>query len=263
MQIQSFVLVKKPARNFVYTACDTDYFRDFARPLIHSVKRHTDFDIHFHLFNPLCDDLEFCEKQHGMTYSYETISRDQFATATDKWNHLLDDTKRKNLERTINAMNKGRDHDLQHRMQKTYYACVRFMRLAEIFDPQYQTFAMDVDSLINAALVSPGHRHAFYIHRILGPKSRYLAGGIWLNADPSSKKFLQHYALSMQDYFDQDYIYWGIDQDVLEDLVPKYDHGLLPMDYIDWEMQASSLVWTAKGARKTNARFLAAKTQYC
>jgi hypothetical protein len=37
---------------------------------------------------------------------------------------------------------------------------------------------------------------------------------------------------------------------ILDQLVPLYQKGLLPMSYIDWAMRDESAIWSAKGKRK-------------
>jgi len=123
-------------------------------------------------------------------------------------------------------------------------------------------FAMDVDAVMRRPLQAPGQQHGFYIHRIQGRKARYLAGGIWLTAQDTNKAFLEEYALAIEDFFHRDYIYWGIDQDVLEHIVPRHDHGNLPQDYIDWDMKDHSMIWTAKGTRKSNQLFVQERQQW-
>jgi hypothetical protein len=36
----------------------------------------------------------------------------------------------------------------------------------------------------------------------------------------------------------------------MDPLVPKHQHGQLPAELIDWNMNSNSVVWTAKGTRK-------------
>jgi hypothetical protein len=45
-------------------------------------------------------------------------------------------------------------------------------------------------------------------------------------------------------------LYWFLDQLILDQIVPKYRKGLLPMSYIDWAMKPESPIWSAKGPRK-------------
>jgi hypothetical protein len=63
-------------------------------------------------------------------------------------------------------------------------------------------------------------------------------------------------------YFERDYVYWGLDQDILDQIVPQYNHGQLPMSMIDWNMAPDSVVWTAKGTRKEDVKFLDEKKKY-
>jgi hypothetical protein len=263
MHIPDSIISSRPRHHCVYAACDGEYFQQFAGALANSVVANTDLDIHFHLFDPQPHHLDWCQTHPRVTFSYETVSPAWFDTAVKFWQAPLQDPiKQKQLERICNAMSKGRDRDLHHRLQKTYYACVRFIRLAELFNPDFHMFAMDVDAVVRSALASPGSQHGFYIHRIHGRRARYLAGGIWLNPCISNLAFLQEYNQAIRDYFDLDYIYWGIDQDVLEHIVPRHDHGDLPIGLIDWNMHPSSAVWTAKGARKDHQEFVAVKSSY-
>jgi hypothetical protein len=263
MHIPDCVISSRPRHHCVYAACDGVYFEQFAGTLARSVIAHTDLDIHFHVFDPDPEHLDWCAANPRITYSHETVLAEWFEPAAKYWQSpSLDPVQQTHLDRTHNAMNKGHDRDLQHRLQKTYYACVRFVRLAELFDPTVHMFAMDVDAIVRFPLISPGLQHGFYIHRIHGRRARYLAGGIWLNPCTANQAFLEAYNQAIRDYFDRDYIYWGIDQDVLERVVPAHDHGELPISYIDWNMQPDSAVWTAKGARKDNREFLAVKALY-
>jgi hypothetical protein len=83
-----------------------------------------------------------------------------------------------------------------------------------------------------------------------------------LTGNNNGYNFLAEYAKVLKTNISADNLYWGIDQDVLTDLVPRYHWSNLPMEYIDWEMQDSSYIWTAKGTRKDLAIFVNEKRQY-
>ena len=70
------------------------------------------------------------------------------------------------------------------------------------------------------------------------------------NGKQGSHEFLQEYAAVLKTNIEQNELYWFLDQLVLDQLVPKYRKGLLPMSYIDWAMRADSPIWSAKGPRK-------------
>jgi hypothetical protein len=102
----------------------------------------------------------------------------------------------------------------------------------------------------------------FYIHHIEGKKARYLAGGLYLPGTHNGYDFLKTYATVLKSNIEADNLYWGIDQDVLDDIVPKYHWAQLPMSYIDWGMQDQSYNWTAKGARKELEVFTTEQKKY-
>jgi hypothetical protein len=247
---------------YIYTACDTDYFNSFGEVLINSVQANTDLGIHLHLFNPTDDQLSFCVNRR-VSVSHETVTPDMFTIAAARWNsHTLSDVEKTYLDRTLNAMSKGRDRNLLERMQKTYYACARFIRLAQLFDQQHPVLAMDIDAVVRSCpLVMPSQQD-FFVHKITGKKARILAGGMYLNPTNGSQEFLNEYARELQKYLHNDCMYWGLDQDLLDRVVPKYHHGQLPIEYIDWNMLPSSYIWTAKGTRKELLSFVNESSRY-
>jgi hypothetical protein len=246
----------------IYTACDSEYFASFGRILINSVQANTALGIHVHLFNPTNDQLEFCA-QKNVSVTYENVDRNMFDTAASKWQSpALNNLEKTQLDRTINAMQKGRDQTLHERMQKTYYACARFIRLADLFDQSVPMLSMDVDAVVRSTPALLPDNYDFYIHKITGRKARILAGGIMLNSTAGSAAFLTEYAKQLSKHLNNDYIYWGLDQDVLDQVVPQYHHSHLPIEYIDWNMQPNSCIWTAKGTRKEQLSFVNESARY-
>jgi hypothetical protein len=158
-------------------------------------------------------------------------------------------------------MIKGGDATLQERIKKTYYACARFVRLAELFQAG-PVLALDIDAVVRKPWTTLSAHHDFYLHHIAGRKARYLAGGLWINPSNFSKKFLKEYRDQLITYLTNDYIYWGLDQDLLEPIVPQYNHGQLPISYIDWNMHPDSYIWTAKGTRKDLVAFVSEQQKY-
>jgi len=247
---------------YIYTACDTEYFDNFGTILINSIRTNTNLGIHVHLFNPTEQQIDFCI-QKGASVTYEHIGPESFAIAAERWNStVLSDLEKTQLDRTLNAMRKGRDRTILERMQKTYYACARFIRLRDVFDQSVPALAIDVDAVVRRPPVQLPDTKDFYIHHITGKKARILAGGVFLNPTAGSNQFLTEYAEKIKTYLDSDYIYWGLDQDILDQVVPKYNYGQLPIEYIDWNMQPSSRIWTAKGTRKELLSFVNESARY-
>ena len=243
---------------FIYAACDQDYFDQFAKSLINSIKTNSTDSIHLHIFNPRDDQLKFCTDV-GVSVSYEFVNENLFKNCAEKWNSTqLTPIQQDQKRRTNSAMTKGNDKSLQERMLKTYYACARFIRLSQLVE-HHKFFAIDVDAIVRKTL-EPLIGNDLFLHRISGHKARFLAGGIYGNEN--SSRFLHQYSDSILDYLSADYLYWGLDQDILEVIVPNYSWGQLPYSYIDWEMKSNSHVWTAKGTRKDLAVFVNEQKKY-
>jgi hypothetical protein len=247
---------------FIYAACDQKYFEEFGKEFIHSIQQNARMGVHMHVFNPTDQQIAFCNASAGVSMTYEHVPVDLFQAAADKWNCVpVAEPLKSQYDRTLNAMGKGRDANIRERMQKTYFACVRFIRLAQLFQST-PALCVDVDAVVRKPILNLGTAHDFFIHRITGKKARFLAGGLYLNPTDRTRQFLQQYADQLTRYINQDYIYWGLDQDLLDPIVPQYNFGQLPISYIDWDMRDSSCIWTAKGTRKELATFVNEKKKY-
>ena len=135
------------------------------------------------------------------------------------------------------------------------------MRLAQL-GVVHTALAIDIDAVVRQPVPVLGTDKDFFIHHISGRKARYLAGGIWLNNNAQCRTFLTHYADQLRSYIEQDYLYWSLDQDLLDAVVPKFHYGQLPAEYIDWNMNSTSYIWTAKGTRKELAAFVSEQQKY-
>lgn len=243
---------------FIFAACDEHYFDDFAPSLVNSIIKNTNHTIHLHIFNPRDDQLTFCSKKN-ISFTFEYAAIDIFANSARRWSTEYDQEPMQSQKlRTLTAMTKGKDIDIQDRMRKTYYACARFIRLNEISNG-LPFFAMDVDAIVRKP-VQPLVGKDFFLHHISGKKARFLAGGLY--GSQMSRSFLDVYSKSLKQYLEDDYVYWGLDQDVLDSIVPQFNWGQLPNEYIDWEMRPSSVIWTAKGTRKDLKIFISEKQKY-
>ena len=242
---------------YIYTACDEHYFDEFAAPLINSIKANTDMGIHLHIFNPRTDQLEYCNTQSKVSVSYEYISINKFILAANRI-ELLPTTYPEHA-RTLNAMAKSNDKNILERMQKTYFACARFARLAHMFN-NVPVLAIDIDAIVRKSIPMLDTTYNLYIHTIIKKDPRFLAGGLYVNA--TGGNFLTEYSNALIDYIRSGHLYWSLDQDVLESIVPKYRWEQLPLSLIDWNMNDSSCIWTAKGTRKDLVAFVDEKKKY-
>lgn len=248
---------------FIYAAGDQEYFKDFGPALIRSVQTNTTHGLHLHLYNPTAEQVQYCRNQQRVSVTFESAPVDLFKTASVPWLTMPADPVQADQYRRIHtAMKKGGDVSVQQRIQRTYFACARFIRLAELMRPTDAVFAMDIDAVIRHPIPELSNLNDFYIHHIDGKKARYLAGGMYFPRTHAGYEFLQQYASVLKQNILQDTFYWGIDQDVLDDIVPRYRWSQLSEDYIDWNMLDRSCVWTAKGTRKNLAVFVNEQKRY-
>ena len=248
---------------FIYAACDVDYFNDFGPALINSVLKNTTFGVHLHLYNPTPEQICYCRSINRVSITYEYAPIEDFDQAAKRWEQVPTDPELADRrKRILTAMGKGKDASIQQRIQRTYFASARFIRLHQLVRPNTRAFAIDIDAVVRSELPALDNSRDFYIHYISGKRARYLAGGLYLTGNSNGYNFLEEYANVLKTNIDADNLYWGIDQDVLVDLVPRYHWSNLPMEYIDWEMQSRSYIWTAKGTRKDLAIFVNEKQKY-
>jgi hypothetical protein len=248
---------------FIFTACDMVYFDEFGKNLINSVLKNTTVGIHVHIFNPRDDQLAFCQKDPRISYSYEHAPLELFIPAANNWSvEPTNVTEKLKYDRIKTSMIKGGDSNLIERIQKTYFACARFIRLGTLTTIGDKFFAMDVDAIVRKNIPELSSNKDCYFFKITGKKARVLAGGMYFTGNVSGYDFIKEYAGELRKNIESDYIYWSLDQDVLDPIVPKYVTGDLPISLIDWDMQNNSIVWTAKGARKDMPAFIAEKEKY-
>lgn len=244
---------------FIYSAADEKYFDEFVPALSNSVKQNTKHSLHLHLYNPRPDQIEFC-KNKKISFTFEEVDQNLFLTAAKKFEgNTLNKVLASQKLRTTTAMSKSNDQSIQERLQKTYFACSRFILLRKFLKPNQQFLAIDVDAVVRSSIPMLSGKD-FFIHHIFGKKARFLAGGIFYTGQKSN--FLEQYGLALEQCLHNDDIYWGLDQDVLEKIVPNYNWGQLPMEFIDWDMRPESYIWTAKGERKNLEIFKQEKQKY-
>jgi hypothetical protein len=234
---------------FVYAAADTVYFDLHAKPLIKSIIANTpEFGVHVHIYDPRPDQIAFCRDLPAVTCSYENLDNTAFQQAADYWLTRTQFENDRQRQMHKKGQKLGRE-ELLKLIRQTYYACGRFVRLAELLRPGQRCLSIDVDGLVRRPFVDQLGTKDFYLYE--KPKDgTHLAGAILFNGTAGSHEFLQEYAKRLRSSMDQDDLYWFLDQLILDQLVSKYHKGLLPISYIDWAMRDESAIWSAKGPRK-------------
>jgi hypothetical protein len=248
---------------FLYVAADSAYFDRFGRSFIKSVQTNTNHGLHLHLYNPTDEQILYCRLQPRVSITYELVPLTLFERVSAHWqSHNLDSGQQESLRRTRMAMQKDGDHSLNQRMQKTYFACARFIRLAQLVRPTQKFFALDADAIVRKPVPDMADTVDLHIYRVYKKDPRFLAGGIYVCGTSGSFDFLQTYSVNLTQAINQDRLYWSLDQDLLNHVVPNYRWQDLPSELIDWHMMPNSVIWTAKGTKKNHNAFINEQHKY-
>jgi len=244
---------------FIYAAADEIYFDLYAKSLINSVIKNTpEYGVHIHIYNPRPDQIDFCNKPK-VSCTYEYIDEQIFDNIKDLWYTRTEFTNDRQRQMRKKGETLG-PLELQKLVRQTYFACTRFIRLAEILENK-PCLAIDVDGLVRKSFTYNLGDADFHLYE--KPKDKkHLAGALLFNSSVGSVEFLQEYARLIKDSIEKDDVYWFLDQFILDNIVPNYKKGLLPMSYIDWAMRPESSIWSAKGKRKELAIFKQEQEKY-
>lgn len=252
-------------RFFIYAAADSKYFDLYGRSLVNSVLRNTNFGVHLHLYDPRPQQLEFCQ-QERVSVTWEKTTKHQFDSAVALWSRPdlpepFAHRRSKMLGIKVVDASLSLQDNLDIWLRKTYYACMRFVRLHEFLPEPRKFLAIDIDGLVRAPFpidfVDEEHQDIYVYEKFKIDRNTkqqimtgHLAGSILFTPKPEARQFLADIANGMRTEIEADNIYWFLDQNVLDDVIARYRKGVLPISYIDWHMNPASAIWTAKGKRK-------------
>jgi hypothetical protein len=224
MILPEIVIEKKVSVNSFYFAADTVYFENFGKPLALSLKEHASWsNVHAHLFNPTQEQIKWCNK-NNITVSYETV------------------------DPTINEIN-------------TYYACVRFIRVPQIFEKTARIISLDCDGVVVRPIAEEKFledtKHSAALWRNKGQTS--LASSLFFGVDNFRNKFAE----KLIPHFKNDSFKWYLDQEVLDIMIKNKEVEIVELrDWGNPKVNTNTLIWTAKGNRKTDPGFQAELNKY-
>lgn len=246
---------------FIYSAANTEYYELFAKSFINSILRNTSYKVHIHLFNP-SPKLEILRDER-VSYSHEIFPENYLIDLKKKYikNQPIYERK-KHILRMMNLKNINK-HDpieliISEQITKAYYACVRFIRLAEFVKNQ-SVLCLDIDCIIRKNFKLDVKSEQLHIYG--NPEFNDFKAGTILITE-NGHDFLNNFSNLLEQNIQNDYLYWFLDQDILNFIVPNYHYKLLNKSFIDWEFNEESIIWQAKGARKDNALFVNTQINY-
>ena len=140
-----------------------------------------------------------------------------------------------------------------------YFACQRFVILNEIIKNYNNlgVLSLDADSLINKALPNFS-RYKKYDISIAKSSCAYvfMAGVIWMPHSGRRSNFLDYLSKKINNKFSHGQLYWGLDQDLLTKIVPKFKWQNLEPSLRCFDFFKESSIWLAKGTTKHSKIFM-------
>jgi hypothetical protein len=204
-------------QNSFYFAADSMYFNLYGKALIKSLKKHASWaNIHAHMFNPTETDLTWLQ-QNNVTCSYEYV-----------------DEKIEEI--------------------KTYYACVRFIRIPEIFSNNTRIISLDADGIAVRPIAKEKFLSDTDYSKVLWreKQKQSLASSIIYGPDD----FRFRYAGILKQHFLKDDFKWFLDQNVLDQMIKNNEvKTFTERDWGNSKIGKQTLIWSAKGNKKSNNEF--------
>lgn len=227
----------------VYVCMDSSYCVKYLRTIAGSIiENSTSTKLHVHIVNPNAASLKLIDMARALM-------------GTDRFSCSFEKTKLSNL--SVDA-------------RKTYFASIRFVRLAEIMRACPGTYyVMDADNIVRGELHScmALMRGADVLIRnrfTLLPHLAVAACGILLADTDAACSFIERTSEYILTAFRSGDVAWFLDQIALTTALNEQapDPALqlrvkqLPTALLDWDFHDDSLVWTGKGKRQArNERY--------
>jgi hypothetical protein len=147
--------------------------------------------------------------------------------------------------------------------RRTYYACARFLRLAELLEQaDGDLLVLDADSLVVSKIdrdFTDKLEAEVCLRRrdLLEQQPEHLAvaaGSVWVRATEASRAFFRAVANDLVSAFESGEASWYLDQITLMRRIgsPELEVKVrnIKSKYADWDFRDDSIIWQAKGHRK-------------
>jgi hypothetical protein len=238
----------------IYAAADVNYFIEHGIEFINSCVENENY-CHVTIFPNFEEELAL--QQHRL-----------FHFMKNTFQHLHSNAKRYLYSpEFFTSM-----YDCDILASRAYYASFRFLHLPTIMDrfPGANMLVLDIDSLILKNLPEPTEQVGLYLrlnntvggdeYEVEGMK--VAAGILYVQADQLE------FASSIRDKIMLNKVRWFNDQHAIYNTYKQFKDTTSIYDFsqdskwLDWNFNDDSMIWTAKGDRKNNPRYLEWKKKY-
>jgi hypothetical protein len=206
-----------PKQPCIYAACDSNYFIEHGPAFVYSAD-NVNKPVHIHVINP---------------------TKDAIALAG-----VLNATTKINITYTFHDVIEPTDKD----QRRTLYACIRFLCLPQILQSAKKVMTLDIDCLLMKPFDFPAKGIGYFPREKSKSKEMKVAAGA-LYFDSSEITV----AKSIQAEIKKIPLKWFADQIALHNVlsvIPKSRVIEFDNNFMDWEFQNDTTIWTGKGKRK-------------
>jgi hypothetical protein len=228
-----------PTSPVVFAACDSKYFLDHAAPLIYSASEIGKKDVHVHIVNP----------------TDEAISLAGVLNATTK-------------QRVTYTYNDMEFPDWTPEMIRAYYASLRFLVAPHILQTCNAMLILDIDCMVMNEFDYPAKPIGYFPRESLpgtvgweAEGTKVAAGAVYYH------KNAFEVAAGVADELSKLPLQWFNDQIALSKTFNKVQQSdvfhYFDGNFMDWEFNEGSIIWTGKGSRKyDNVDYVAQKNYW-
>jgi hypothetical protein len=210
-------------------ACDTVYFNNWAKILFFSIKKHAPWaHIHFHIFDPSQQDLDWVSKQL-CTYTHEFTPADY-----------------------------SQDHD----SKVFYWSAARYMRFVEIYKDSTKAIDLDVDSIMIKALpqaVFEKDLEKSWVPTATKRDTLSLCSAMGFGLD-NARYIIRD---KLKHIYDTDRLTWALDQRLCDEMLAAGQLQQMDLKYTHYKFgKGYPYIWTGKGDRVGKELFVNAAKEY-
>lgn len=272
--------LNRPSGNVIFTCADSNYFKIFGKQLINSLDKIDCFTcLHIHVINPDQEASyklqQFLVKFKRLTASYERVNikslMELSRNARSDWlkniplNILemlaIEQVREKTIQRKLIkiALKIGISANfliskkwLHSDSSRVYYACRRFSFIQDFFNSVDTLIVIDIDSVFK----NDYFKHELNMsNRILalrrvGSWSTYLAGLVYYPNNNETSIFIDKYSQKLNEFFENGWIFWGLDQYLLDVISTKNSTSGLNASVFGFKEGSNSSFISYKGNTK-------------
>jgi len=274
-------LKKNSIKKMIFFAADEKYYNLYGKKLIKSLFFYNNkWSIHAHIYNPSRNTINELRNNKKLTYSFETLNELYFFQCYSSFMKNTDKSFQIKTLLTLKSNFKVRFSNILAKLipffgilvklsprkplikhfKCIYFACQRFIVLNQLLNKinkKIDILAIDADSLINKKLPNfhDYKKCDIALLKRTDATQPFLAGIMYLPHQGKRLLFIDEYSRLILKSLIGFKINWGLDQETLSNVVPKYAFKKINSKLCDLDFKKKSFIWISKGNTKHSNKF--------